>query len=80
MDLAGQCRFADCTHDSEPGCAVRAALETGALDPDRYHRWQKLAAEEAFNTATLVERRARDKAFGKMVKSISKDKQRDKWR
>ena len=78
--LAGQCRFADCTHDTEPGCAVRAALEDGTLDADRYHRWQKLAAEEAFNTATLVERRARDKAFGKMVKSISKGKQRDKWR
>lgn len=78
--LAAACRFADCTHETEPGCAIQAALADGTLDPDRYRRWQKLAAEEAFNSASLVERRARDKAFGKMVKSVSKGKQRDKWR
>ena len=78
--LAAKCRFADCTHENEPGCAVQAALAEGTLDPDRHRRWQKLAAEEAFNSASLVERRARDKAFGKMVKTISKGKKRDKWR
>ncbi|MBU1173967.1 MAG: ribosome small subunit-dependent GTPase A [Alphaproteobacteria bacterium] len=78
--LAAQCRFADCSHDGEPGCAIREALDTGTLDAERYRRWHKLAAEEAFNSATLSERRARDKAFGKMVKSVMKDKQRDKRR
>ena len=80
VGLAAACRFADCTHETEPGCAIQAALADGTLDPDRFRRWQKLAAEEAFNSASLVERRARDKAFGKMVKSVSKGKQRDKWR
>ncbi len=78
--LVAQCRFADCTHDSEPGCAVREALETGALDPERYRRWRKLVAEEAFNSATLLERRAKSKAFGKMAKAVLKGKQHDRWK
>ena len=71
--LAQSCRFRDCQHDTEPGCAVRAAIEQGDLDKDRLQRWRKLDAEEAFNTLSLVERRAKDRAFGKMVKSAKKD-------
>ncbi len=48
--LAENCRFADCRHESEPGCAVRAAIEAGTLDPDRLRRQRKLAAEEARNS------------------------------
>ena len=44
-DLTPQCRFRDCTHMHEPGCAVQAALDAGDLDPDRVRRWRKLAAE-----------------------------------
>ena len=47
-DLAAACRFADCRHDGEPGCAVRAALEAGDLAPRRYESWQKLQREIAF--------------------------------
>lgn len=72
--LAGQCRFNDCQHQSEPGCAVRAAIERGDIDEVRLERWRKLKAEEAFNTASLAERRSRDKAFGKMVRRIKKEK------
>lgn len=43
--LASRCRFADCTHDDEPGCAIRAALDAGDLDPDRLFRWQDLQEE-----------------------------------
>lgn len=74
--LAGDCRFADCRHESEPGCAVRAAIEAGALDEDRLRRQRKLAAEEARNSASLAERSARDKAFGRMTKGIMRDKRR----
>jgi ribosome biogenesis GTPase len=66
--LAGTCRFRDCRHAAEPGCAVRAALEAGALDPARVRRWRKLVAEDADNTASLAERRARERAFGKLVR------------
>ncbi len=43
--LAGNCRFRDCRHDQEPGCAVRAAIAAGDLDPDRVANWRKLTAE-----------------------------------
>jgi ribosome biogenesis GTPase / thiamine phosphate phosphatase len=72
--LAQTCRFSDCRHESEPGCAVRRAIEAGSLDPARAKRWRKLAAEEAYNAESLADRRARDRAFGKMVKRIMKDK------
>lgn len=48
--LASGCRFDDCAHDHEPGCAVRAALEAGTLAPDRYASYRKLEREEAFIT------------------------------
>ena len=47
-DLAEQCRFHDCRHDTEPGCAVSAAVESGELDADRLASWQKLQRELAF--------------------------------
>jgi ribosome biogenesis GTPase len=43
--LATECRFRDCGHRSEPGCAVAAAIEDGRLDPARYNAWRKLQAE-----------------------------------
>lgn len=46
--LAGQCRFRDCGHGAEPGCAVRAAIEAGDLDPDRLRSFEKLQAELAY--------------------------------
>ena len=76
MDLAGRCRFSDCGHDSEPGCAVLKAIESGDLDADRLARYRKLQAEEAFNTQSVAERRANDKAFGKLIKSVMKEKKK----
>jgi ribosome biogenesis GTPase / thiamine phosphate phosphatase len=76
--MAKRCRFADCRHETEPDCAVLAAVNTGTLDAERLKRWRKLAAEEARNTENLAERRARDRAFGKMVKGVMKDKRKQK--
>ncbi len=72
--LAAGCRFADCGHGNEPGCAVRAAIEAGDLDPARFRRFEKLRSEEARNSASLRERRARERGFGRMIKSIVKAK------
>ena len=49
-ELAPQCRFRDCTHDHEPGCAVQAAITAGTLDGDRVDRWRKLHEENRSNT------------------------------
>ncbi|MEM9573271.1 MAG: ribosome small subunit-dependent GTPase A [Pseudomonadota bacterium] len=78
-DLSSGCRFKDCQHQSEPGCAVQDAIERGEIDPARLSRWRKLVAEDAFNSASLAERRERDKAFGKMVRQIKKQKTRKEW-
>lgn len=51
-ELARNCRFRDCTHGSEPGCAVRGALEDGTLDPSRWAHFQKLSQEMAASAQT----------------------------
>ncbi|WP_031236737.1 ribosome small subunit-dependent GTPase A [Asticcacaulis sp. AC460] len=53
-ELAPQCKFSDCSHDHEPGCAVRAAVASGELDQDRLTRWRKLSEENAGNTQVLT--------------------------
>lgn len=70
------CRFSDCRHENEPGCAVRAAIDAGTIEASRLARWRKLIAEEARNSESLAERRSRDRAFGRMVKSVTRSKQR----
>ncbi|MGX1499211.1 ribosome biogenesis GTPase [Labrenzia sp. MBR-25] len=77
--LASLCRFSDCRHETEPGCAVQAALEEGTLEAGRLARWRKLKAEEAFNSASLAERRSKDRAFGKMVRGVMKQKKQKTW-
>lgn len=47
-DLAHQCRFRDCQHQQEPGCAVQAALASGTLDPQRFESYCKLHREQAY--------------------------------
>ncbi len=56
-----ECRFTSCTHTTEPGCAIQAAIEGGTLEPARFVRWQKLATENDDNTASQAERRARSR-------------------
>lgn len=73
--LANHCRFSDCEHIDEPGCRIKQAIEAGHIDQTRLDRWRKLAREEKFNSASIAERRASDKALGKMYKSIISDKQ-----
>ena len=74
--LAGACRFADCNHQTEPGCAVQAAIGAGTVDPARLARWQKLRREDRINSETLAEAHARDRAFGKRTRSALRDKSR----
>ena len=61
-ELTGHCKFSDCAHESEPGCAVQAAVMAGTIDQDRFARWKKLLAEEAHNTTSLADARKKDRA------------------
>jgi ribosome biogenesis GTPase len=72
--LSIQCRFSDCRHTAEPGCAVLKAVENGEVDEARFGRWQKLMAEEAFNSASYAERKSKDKSLGKTVRLVQKQK------
>ncbi len=73
-ELAGQCRFSDCSHGNEPGCAVQAAIADGRLTLERYRHYCKLKDERDSAAQTLAERRAQDKALGAKVKRHVKDK------
>ncbi|NNC98571.1 MAG: ribosome small subunit-dependent GTPase A [Gammaproteobacteria bacterium] len=75
--LAAGCRYNDCRHDQEPGCAVRLAIESGELDGRRLKNYQKLIEEESRNSASLAERRSIERKFGKVIKqhlAFKKDK------
>ena len=72
--LAATCKFSDCAHESEPGCAVLAAIERGELDPARLDSYKRLD-EELDKTARRREGRELSKAIKQMYK-IRPDKSR----
>ena len=75
--LEGRCRFRDCTHGPEPGCAVQAAVQAGTVDAARVDRWKKLRAEDAGHTASALDRRRRGKALARRVKEAKRIKGRE---
>jgi ribosome biogenesis GTPase / thiamine phosphate phosphatase len=81
--LAGACRFADCGHDSEPGCAVRSAVESGALDPDRLENYRHLVREAAYeerrhDKAAASEHKRRWKQIHQAAKVMYRERERDR--
>jgi ribosome biogenesis GTPase len=70
--LADGCRYGDCTHVHEEGCAVRAAVQKGLILQERYRNYVKMVKESAHYERSYVERRRRDKQFGKFIKSTKK--------
>lgn len=71
--LALTCRYKDCTHSNEPGCAVLNAIEEGSLNLAQYQNFIKLRSESAFHEMSYLEKRNKDKAFGRYIKSAKKD-------
>jgi ribosome biogenesis GTPase len=78
-EIAGRCRFSDCRHDKEPGCAVRAAIEDGTLDPSRFRNYQKLqrelrhqAAREQYSAG--LEEKLRWKRIAQFARQLKKRK------
>lgn len=77
--LASACRFRDCSHEAEPGCAVRASLEDGALDPHRLERFRKLQREQAHQAlredpSLQREQRQHHKRISKQLKRHYQDR------
>jgi len=73
VSLSKNCRFKDCTHTTEKGCAVLEAVEEGAIDRDSYENYLKLEKEKEFFESSAAERRKKDKDFGKFIKNYKKD-------
>ena len=76
--VASQCRFADCRHESEPGCAVRAAVGSGDISERRLANYRQLQRENARHNASLAEKRSKDRAFAKHIKQVMNLKKRDR--
>jgi ribosome biogenesis GTPase len=71
-DLSLDCRYADCSHTREPGCSVLAAIGRGELDQDRYDGYIKLKKEAEHHELSYVEKRKKDRAFGRFIKAAAK--------
>lgn len=67
-DLALECKFPDCTHIHEPGCAVLAAVQSGRVDEEQYENYLRLNKEVAHYEMSDYEKHDKDRRFGKFVK------------
>jgi len=72
LELAPLCRFGDCSHTQEGGCAVLAAVESGAVPRERYQNYLKIRRESEFHLMSYAEKRAKDRAFGRYIKTALK--------
>jgi ribosome biogenesis GTPase len=73
-ELAQDCYFSDCTHIHEKDCAVLNAVENRNLDKAIYDNYIKMKKEQSRLLTTLIAKRKQDKAFGKMIKNVMKNK------
>ena len=76
LELIQHCKFGNCSHTSEKGCAILGAIEKGELAEQRWKNYIKMKNESAFNEMSYSEKRQKDKAFGKLIKSTLKSKNR----
>ena len=78
LKLSQNCRYVDCSHIHERGCAIIEAVNNEELDKASYENYLKLEREKSHFESTVAERRKKDKDFGKMVKEHKKKKQQDR--
>lgn len=72
-NLEGTCRFINCTHTNEPGCAIIEAVQNGTLEKDVYESYLRLRREARHFSTSEYERRKREKSFTKMVRDYKKN-------
>jgi len=74
VQLSQQCKFNNCTHVNEKGCAILAAIKAGSLSEKRYNNYLSIKKEADFNEMSYYQKRQKDKQFGKLIKSVMKHK------
>jgi ribosome biogenesis GTPase len=72
IELSINCRFANCSHTQERGCAVLAAIKSGELSEERYFSYMKLKKESEYHEMSYVDKRKKERAFGRFIKSALK--------
>jgi ribosome biogenesis GTPase / thiamine phosphate phosphatase len=72
VTLAEQCKYPDCTHTHEPGCAVAPQVQSGTIDAEKFSNYVTLKKEADFYELSELERRNKDKKFGKFLKKAKK--------
>lgn len=77
--LANNCKFSDCSHTNEIGCAILDAVENGIVDSDAYQNFQKMEREREHFESNTADRRKKDKDFGKMIKNVKKQRKFNKY-
>ncbi|MEI6757076.1 MAG: ribosome small subunit-dependent GTPase A [Chlorobium sp.] len=70
--LSSSCRYRDCSHTGEPGCAVIEAMHSGEINQEHFENYKKLRKESEFYEMSYAEKRKKDREFGKYVKSVKK--------
>lgn len=78
IDMSSNCKFKDCTHTSEIGCAVLRAVDIGELDIGSYENYQKMEREKAHFERSVAEKRKKDKDLGKIIKNYKKHNKKNK--
>jgi len=76
IELSQQCQFNDCTHVTEKGCAVLKAVEDGRVSEKRYQNYIKMNKESIYNEMSYLEKRQKEKQFGKFIKTVMKHKKK----
>jgi ribosome biogenesis GTPase len=71
--LSSSCRYRDCSHTGEPGCAVLEALQSGEISREHFENFLKLTKESEFNQMSYAEKRKKDRDFGKHKMSVIKN-------
>jgi ribosome biogenesis GTPase len=77
-ELAENCKYRDCTHINEPGCAVLRAIEEGRLDKEQYNNYINIKKESEHYEMSDLEKREKNRNFGKFIKKAKKDIERYK--
>lgn len=74
LELSNSCKFSNCSHSNEKGCAILDAIDKGKLSEQRYKNYLKMKKESAYNEMSYFEKRKKDREFGKMVNTAIKGK------
>lgn len=72
LPYTSNCHFTNCSHTNEKGCAVIEAVEEGTLDSERYKNFLKIKKESSFYDLSYLQKRKKDKTFGKIIKNYKK--------